>query len=258
MKKQNFKDAINVDGLEISAISTGTEDDYISLTDIAKRMNSEDPRFPIQNWMRNRNTIEFLATWEKLYNPNFNRVQFEAVRNEAGLNRFVMTPKMWISATNATGVRSAAGRYGGTFAHKDIAFEFASWISPEFKLYVIKDYQRLKEDENGRLSLDWNVRRALSKINYKIHTDAVKKHLIPNDISAKYRGYTYANEADLLNVALFGATAKEWREANPNKKGNVRDEATIEQLVVLTNLESLNAELIKKRNHPREAIGHFT
>lgn len=195
--------------------------------------------------MRNRNTIEFLATWEKLYNPNFNRVQFEAVMEEAGLNRFVMTPQKWANTTNAIGIRSTPGRYGGTFAHKDIAFEFASWVSPEFKLYIIKDYQRLKEDENSRLSLNWNVRRALSKVNYKIHTDAVKKHLIPDEIPAKYKGYTYASEADILNVALFGMTAKEWREANPDKKGNIRDEATIEELVVLINLEGLSAELIK-------------
>ena len=244
-KGNTFKDTINANGLEISVISTGTNDDYISLTDIAKHINPEDPRFPIQNWMRNRNTIEFLATWEILSNPDFNRVQFEAVKEEAGLNRFVMTPQKWINTTNAIGIRSTAGRYGGTFAHKDIAFEFASWVSPEFKLYIIKDYQRLKEDENGRLSLDWNVRRALSKVNYKIHTNAIKAHLIPEDIPSRYKGYTYANEADILNVALFGITAKEWRDANPDKKGNIRDDATIEQLVVLVNLENLNAELIK-------------
>ncbi|MEE0741502.1 MAG: KilA-N domain-containing protein [Emergencia sp.] len=247
MNKKEFKDTINAAGTEISVISTRGDDDYISLTDIAKYVNPEEPRFTIQNWMRNKNTIEFLSTWEKLYNPDFNRVQFEAVMEEAGLNRFVMTPQKWISQTNAIGIRSKAGRYGGTFAHKDIAFEFASWISPEFKLYIIKDYQRLKQDENSRLSLDWNLRRALSKTNYKIHTDAIKAHLIPEDLSTKVQGFTYATEADVLNVALFGMTAKEWREKHPkaSKRENIRDSATLEQLIVLTNLESYNAELIK-------------
>ncbi len=248
MMTKEYKDKIEANGVEIAVVSTGDANDYISITDIAKHMNADDPRYPIQNWMRNRNTIEFLATWEKLYNPNFNRVRFDAVREEAGLNRFVMTPNKWISLTNAIGIRSKAGRYGGTYAHKDIAFEFASWISPEFKLYVIKDYQRLKEDENSRLSLDWNLRRTLSKTNYKIHTDAIKEHLIPAGISEKQKGITYANEADVLNVALFGMTAKEWRDANPDKskRENIRDSATLEQLIVLTNLESYNAVMIKE------------
>ena len=183
--------------------------------------------------------------WEQLYNPNFNRMEFQTVRSEPG--RLVMTPSQWINRMQAIGIRSKAGRYGGTYAHKDIAFEFASWISPEFKLYIIKDYQRLKEDENNRLSLNWNMRRLLTKTNYKIHTDAIQENLIPEDLTKQQQGYVYANEADVLNVALFGMTAKEWRKLNPDKSKseNIRDSATLEQLIVLTNLESYNAELIK-------------
>lgn len=244
---KEYKDKIEASGVEITVLSTGNEDDYISLTDIAKKRTVENPGYVIQNWMRNRSTVAFLGLWEKMYNPEFNCLEFEAIESEAGLNSFVLTPKRWVENTNAKGIRTKAGRYAATFAHKDIAFEFASWISPEFKLYIIKDYQRLKEDENSRLSLNWNLRRTLSKTNYKIHTDAIKENLIPLNISQKQKGITYANEADVLNVALFGMTAKEWRTKYPEKaqKGNIRDDATLEQLIILTNLESYNAELIK-------------
>ena len=210
----------------LKQIQKDFENEYISLTDIAKYRNDNDPRFVIQNWMRNRNTVEFLAVWEELHNPDFNRVQFEAVRSEAGLNRFVMTPTKWIEQTNAIGIVSKAGRYGGgTYAHSDIAMAFATWISPEFQLYIMKDYRRLKQDENSRLSLDWDLNRALSKVNYRIHTDAVKENLIPPKLTPEQIAYTYASEADLLNVALFGQTAKQWKNNNPGKKGNVRDDA---------------------------------
>ena len=212
------------------------------MTDIAKYRNDNDPRFVIQNWMRNRNTVEFLAVWEELHNPDFNRVQFEAVRSEAGLNRFVMTPTKWIEQTNAIGIVSKAGRYGGgTYAHSDIAMAFATWISPEFQLYIMKDYRRLKQDENSRFSLDWNLNRALSKVNYRIHTDEVKENLIPPELTPEQIAYTYASEADLLNVALFGQTAKQWKNNNPSKNGNVRDDANLNQLLVLANMESYNA-----------------
>ena len=242
---KEFQEKMNINGLEIAVVSQGDEDDYISLTDIAKHKNPEDPRIVVSNWLSSYATIAFLATWEQLYNPNFNRMEFQTVRSEPG--RLVMTPSQWINRMQAIGIRSKAGRYGGTYAHKDIAFEFASWISPEFKLYIIKDYQRLKEDENNRLSLNWNMRRLLTKTNYKIHTDAIQENLIPEDLTKQQQGYVYANEADVLNVALFGMTAKEWRKLNPDKSKseNIRDSATLEQLIVLTNLESYNAELIK-------------
>lgn len=240
-----MKTVIHAKGTEIAVVSKGKEDDYISLTDIAKYKNSEDPRFVIQNWMRNRFTIDFMGFWEQLYNPDFNRVEFEAVRNESGTNAFVMTPTKWVQLTGAIGVYASSGRYGGTFAHKDIAFEFASWISAEFKLYIIKDYQRLKSDETSQAKLEWNVSRAISKINYRIHTDAIQENLIPKLIGTREKTQVYANEADLLNVALFGMTAKQWKDANPGTKGNLRDSATLQQLIVLSNLESMNAELIK-------------
>lgn len=245
---KEYKDKISASGVEIAVISKGSEDDYISLTDIARKRNPEFPADVIKNWLRNRSTIEFLGLWERMNNPEFKLVEFDQFRIESGSNAFVLSPQKWISSTNAIGIRSKSGRYGGTFAHKDIAFEFASWISPEFKLYIIKDYQRLKEDENSRLSLDWNLRRTLTKTNYKIHTDAIKEYLIPEHISAKQKNIKYANEADVLNVALFGMTAKEWRTQNPDrtKRENIRDDATLEQLIILTNLESLNAELIKE------------
>ncbi|MDD3367669.1 MAG: KilA-N domain-containing protein [Lachnospiraceae bacterium] len=243
---KRVEDKIHANGIDIGIYTTDFENEFISLTDIAKYKNMDDPRFVIQNWMRNRNTIEFLSIWEILSNPKFNRVQFEAVKNEAGLNRFVMTPTKWIEDMNAVGIISKAGRYGGTYAHSDIAFEFASWISPEFKVYIIKDYQRLKAEENSRLSLNWNLNREISKLNYKIQTSAIKENLIPPEISPSQIIYKYASEADLLNVVLFGLTAKQWRDAHPNESGNIRDQATIYQLLVLSNMESYNAILIKQ------------
>ena len=248
MAAKKVESVIHADGVDISVVTTvGSEDDYISLTDIAKYQDPENPRFIIQNWMRSRSTIDYLGLWEELNNPDFNRVDFDTVKSEAGTNAFVMTPSKWIKITNAIGIISKSGRYGGgTYAHKDIAFEFASWLSPEFKLYVIKDYQRLKEDEGHRLALDWNVKRILVSANYKIHTDAIKENLIPPELSKQQQGYVYADEADMLNVVLFGKTAKQWRMENPGVKGNIRDYATIEQLLVLTNLENLNAYLVNQ------------
>lgn len=236
----------NVKGYEIVTFKKN-DDDYISLTDIAKFRDTDRTDYIIQNWLRNRNTIELLGFWEKMYNPNFNPIEFEGFKKQAGLNSFVLTPKQWIERTSAIGVVSKSGRYGGgTFAHKDIAFEFASWISVEFKLYVIKEFQRLKEDENNRLKLEWNLQRTLAKINYRIHTDAIKDKLIPHELTKEQINMKYADEADLLNVALFGITAKTWRDQNPKLKGNIRDYASIEQLVILSNLESINALLIRE------------
>jgi hypothetical protein len=234
---------IDVKGTEITILRS-ENDDFISLTDIARHKDAEHTDTIIQNWMRNRNTIELLGFWESIYNPNFKPLEFEGFRKQAGLNSFVMTPKKWIESTNAVGIISKSGRYGGTFAHKDIAFEFASWISIEFKLYVIKEFQRLKADENDRLNLEWNLQRTLAKVNYRIHTDAIKENLIPKELTKAQIQFVYADKADMLNVALFGVTAKQWRAANPGKEGNIRDYATIEQLVVLSNLESINAVLI--------------
>ncbi len=204
--------------------------------------------------MRNRNTIELLGFWETMYNPNFKPLEFEGFRKQAGLNSFVMTPKRWIESTKAIGIVSKPGRYGGTFAHKDIALEFASWISIEFKLFVIKEFQRLKDEENNQQKLEWNLQRTISKINYRIHTDAIKENLIPKEITKQQSVFIYANEADLLNVALFGMTAKEWRDKNPDANGNIRDEATIEQLVVLSNMESINALLIRNELSQQERL----
>ena len=239
------KAKIDANGIPVEVRYGGTSGDYISLTDIAKYKTSENPGFVIQNWMRTRNTVRFLGLWEHLHNPGFNYLEFEAIEHEAGLNSFVLTPKRWVEQTGAKGIVTKQGRYAATFAHQDIAFEFASWISPEFKLYIVKDYQRLKGEENNRLSLGWNLNRELTKINYRIHTDAIKEHLIPEDISTRAQSFIYANEADVLNVALFGKTARMWREENPESNGNIRDEATLSQLIVLVNLESMNAELIK-------------
>lgn len=236
---------INADGYAVEVRYGGVSGDYISLTDIAKYKTVENPGYLIQNWMRNRNTVRFLGLWERFHNTDFNYLEFEAIEHEAGLNSFVLTPKRWVEQTRAKGIVTKQGRYAATFAHQDIAFEFASWISPEFKLYIVKDYQRLKTEENSRLSLGWNLNRELTKINYRIHTDAIKEHLIPEDISSKAQSFIYANEADVLNVALFGKTAKMWREENPDAKGNIRDEASIRELIVLVNMESMNAELIK-------------
>jgi len=230
------------------------EEDYISLTDIARVKNEDEPKDVVKNWFRNRSTVEFLGLWERINNLNFKGVEFDPLLKESGSNSFTLSPTKWVSTTNAIGIISKTGRGGGTFAHKDIAFEFASWISAEFKLYLIKEFQRLKTDENDRLQLEWNLQRTLSKINYKIHTDAIKENIIPNLISKNQINFTYANEADLLNVALFGITAKQWKEEHPNAKGNMRDDASIEQLVVLSNMESINALLIEQGLTQQERV----
>ena len=229
-----------------SEISTSkfNEEDYISLTDIAKSKNPTDANDIIRNWLRNRNTIEFLGVWEKIYNPDFKTVEFDGFKKEAGLNSFTLSAKKWIESTNAIGIISKSGRYGGTYAHKDIAFEFASWVSVEFKIYLIKEFQRLKDEELKQLG--WDIKRNLTKINYHIHTDAIKENLIPKELTPQQISYVYASEADILNMALFGMTAKQWRESNKNKKGNIRDEANVNQLVCLSNLESLNAHFINE------------
>lgn len=241
----NINNIIHANGVDIR-INTINEIDYISLTDIAKKQNAEYPADIIKNWLRSKNTIEFLGVWEQLNNPNFKLVEFDQFKNEAGLNSFVLSPQKWIDKTNAIGIISKSGRYGGTYAHSDIAFEFASWLSPTFKLYIIKDYQRLKQEESHIKELEWNVKREIAKTNYKIHTDAIKENLIPPTLSKKEISYIYASEADIINKALFGQTAKEWRENNPKAKGNIRDTATIEQLIVLSNLETMNAQYIKE------------
>ena len=232
---------IDVKGTSITVVS-GEADDYISLTDIARYKNSDRTDDLIRNWLRNRNTLEFLGIWEQLNNPGFNPVEFDGIKKQAGLNSFTLTPKQWIESTGAIGITSKAGRYGGTYAHKDIAFEFASWVSVEFKLYLIKEFQRMKEAE--REQLGWDIRRNLTKINYRVHTDAIKANLIPPHLTPQQINFVYANEADLLNMALFGKTAKQWRDENPRKKGNIRDEANAAQLVCLANLEALNAHFI--------------
>ncbi len=237
------KSTIEVQGAAITVLS-GPQEDHLSLTDIAKFKNPDHPDDVIRNWLRNRNTVEFLGVWERLNNPGFNPVEFDGIRIQTGLNSFTLTPKQWIEKTGAVGITSQAGRYGGTFAHRDIAFEFASWVSVEFRLYLIKEFQRLKDDESRRLSLAWNLNRTLSKLNYRIHTDAVKAHLIPPEVTPAQAAITYASEADLLNVALFGHTARQWRDTNPKLEGNVRDYASVEQLLVLANMEGMNAEFI--------------
>ena len=220
------------------------DEDFISLTDIARHRDTERGDYIIQNWMRNRNSIEFLGIWEQLNNPDFNSIEFDGIRKQAGLNSFSLTPKRWINATGAIGIIARTGRYGGTFAHKDIAFEFASWVSVEFKLYLIKEFQRLKDEEQKQLG--WDIKRNLVKINYRIHTDAIKKNLIPEELSKNQINFVYASEADVLNVALFGMTAKQWRDGNAGQKGNIRDYANISQLVCLSNLENLNALFINE------------
>ena len=239
------KSSIEVQGASIAVLSQNQQD-FICLTDIARFKNAERSDDLVRNWLRSRFTVEFLGIWEKLHNPIFNSVEFDGIRMQTGLNSFVLTPKQWIEKTGAVGIISSAGRYGGTFAHKDIAFEFASWVSVEFKLYLIKEFQRLKDEESDRLNLNWNLQRTLAKINYRIHTDAIKEKLIPSVITKQQATLLYANEADLLNVALFGQTAKEWRDTNPKAEGNIRDYAPLEQLVVLTNLESLNSVFIRQ------------
>ncbi len=227
------------------------EDDYISLTDIAKFKNPE-PTEVIANWMRNRNTIEYLGIWETLYNPVFKPLEFEGFRNEAGMNAFTLSPQKWVVTTNAKGIVSKSGRYGGTFAHKDIAFKFAAWISIEFELYFIKEFQRLKEEEHKLLG--WSAKRELAKLNYHIHTDAIKQNLIPKELTAKQTSIIYASEADVLNMALFGITAKQWREKNPNLKGNIRDYASINELICLSNMENLNAVFINENMEQNQRL----
>jgi hypothetical protein len=249
MKKELIVKNINVN------FFSQKEEDFISLTDIAKYKNKEATGLVISHWMSTRYTVEFMGLWEQIHNPNFNVTEFRNIKNESGSNGYVLSGKQWISKTNAVGIISKAGRYGGgTFAHKDIAFEFASWISAEFKLYLIKEFQRLKEEENERLTLGWDAKRMLTKVNYKIHTDAIKKHIVPSLVTKKQIDVAYANEADVLNIALFGMIAKEWRGKNKNKKGNIRDYADVRQLVCLANLESLNAEFIRQKLSQSERL----
>lgn len=247
------KETIEVKGFEIQIYTEDFKNDYISLTDIARYKNKEEPNVVVANWMRNFNTIEYLGIWEKLNNPEFNPLEFEGFLKEAGSNAFTLSPQKWATTTNAKGLFVKVGRGGGTFAHKDIAFKFASWISAEFELYIIKDYQRLKEDETSKLSLTWNLHREISKINYKIHTDAIQTYLL-NDLTDSQLGFTYASEADMLNVSLFDKTAKQWRDENKNLKGNIRDYASLNELLVLANMESYNAILIEKGLEQKERM----
>jgi len=237
------KKTIQVEGTNI-ALLMGNEQDYISLTDIDARFEGNGRH--IENWLRNQNTIEYLETWEELYNPDFNSMQLHGIKEKIGVNRFLMSAKKWIELTNATGIKAKAGRYGGTFAHPDIAFHFCLWISPRFQLYIVKEFQRLKSEEAKALDTEWNVKRIMAKANYRIHAEAVRTHLIPPKLQyTKKEGIFFASEADLINMALFGMTAKEWKQANPKLKGNMRDHATTEQLLVLSNIQALNASLIE-------------
>ena len=257
MAKTIKRETIHANGIDIGIYTTDYKNEFISLTDIA-RYRSIDPRITIHNWLRSRDIVEFLGLWEELHNPDFKRVEFDTFKTDAGTNAFVFSIKDWTEQLGAIGLFSKSGRYGGgIYAHIDIAFEFASWISPEFKLYVIKDYQRLKEDENSRLSLSWNLNREISKLNYRVHTDSIKENLIPRELTPEQVSFTYASEADLLNTVLFGMTAKEWRGSNPNEKGNIRDNATLYQLLVLANMESYNAILIKQEKS-RLILHRFT
>ena len=254
MAKTIKRETIHANGIDIGIYTTDYKNEFISLTDIA-RYRSIDPRITIHNWLRSRDIVEFLGLWEELHNPDFKRVEFDTFKTDAGTNAFVFSIKDWTEQLGAIGLFSKSGRYGGgIYAHIDIAFEFASWISPEFKLYVIKDYQRLKEDENSRLSLSWNLNREISKLNYRVHTDSIKENLIPRELTPEQVSFTYASEADLLNTVLFGMTAKEWRGSNPNEKGNIRDHATLYQLLVLANMESYNAILIKQEKSQAERM----
>ena len=237
--QKKFRDSIHAKGTEIAVLSTGDANDYISLTDMLK---AKDGDFFISDWLRNRNTVEFLGIWEQIHNPNFNYGEFAIIRSQAGLNSYKLSVKEWVEKTNAIGLMARAGRYGGTYAYKDIAFEFGMWISPEFKIYLIKEFERLKEQEQQLLG--WDIKRNLAKINYRIHTDAIKENLIPPELSARQMSLVYASEADVLNMALFGKTAKQWRDENPGLKGNIRDYANVSQLVCLSNLENLNAVFI--------------
>ncbi len=248
-----MKNSIIVQDTNIK-INQFNKDDYLSLTDIARYKDIKRSDYILQNWMRSKDTIEFLGLWERINNKNFNSIEFDGIKNQAGINSFILTPKQWINTTNAIGIISKAGRYGGTYAHKDIAFEFASWISAEFKLFLIKEFQRLKDNEIEKQQLGWDIKRTIVKMNYHIHTDAIKNNLIPPNILIEKINFIYASEADLLNIALFGLTAKQWRELNLEKKGNIRDYASVEQLVVLANLESLNAEFIKQNLSPQKRL----
>ena len=247
------KDSIEAKGFAIQIYTEDFKNDYISLTDIARYKNVHEPKDVVKNWLRVRDTIEFLGLWETIHNPSFKGVEFDSFRKEAGTNAFTLSPQRWIENTNAIGIVSKSGRGGGTFAHPDIAMEFASWISAEFKLYLIQDYKRLKADENSKLSLGWNLNREISKINYKIHTDAIKEYLL-KDLTNEQLSYKYASEADMLNVALFNKRAKQWREENPNLKGNIRDYASLNELLVLANMESYNAILIGKGMDQKERM----
>ena len=247
------KDTIKAKGFAIQIYTEDFRNDYISLTDIARYKNMHEPKDVVKNWLRVRDTIEFLGLWETIHNPNFKGVEFDSFRKEAGTNAFTLSPQRWIENTNAIGIISKSGRGGGTFAHPDIAMEFASWISAEFKLYLIQDYKRLKSDENSKLSLEWNLNREISKINYKIHTDAIKEYLL-EDLTNEQLSYKYASEADMLNVALFNKRAKQWREENSDLKGNMRDYASLNELLVLANMESYNAILIGKGMEQKERM----
>ena len=247
------KDTIEAKGFAIQIYTEDFKNDYISLTDIARYKNVHEPKDVVKNWLRVRDTIEFLGLWETIHNPNFKGVEFDSFRKEAGTNAFTLSPQRWIENTNAIGIVSKSGRGGGTFAHPDLAMEFASWISAEFKLYLIQDYKRLKSDENSKLSLGWNLNREISKINYKIHTDAIKEYLL-KDLTNEQLSYQYASEADMLNVALFNKRAKQWREENPDLKGNMRDYASLNELLVLANMESYNAILIGKGMDQKERM----
>ena len=247
------KDTIEAKGFAIQIYTEDFKNDYISLTDIARYKNVHEPKDVVKNWLRVRDTIEFLGLWETIHNPSFKGVEFDSFRKEAGTNAFTLSPQRWIENTNAIGIVSKSGRGGGTFAHPDIAMEFASWISPEFKLYIIQDYKRLKSDENSKLSLGWNLNREISKINYKIHTDAIKEYLL-KELTNEQLSYKYASEADMLNVALFNKRAKQWREENPDLKGNMRDYASLNELLVLANMESYNAILIGKGMDQKERM----
>ena len=247
------KETIEAKGFAIQIYTEDFKNDYISLTDIARYKNVHEPKDVVKNWLRVRDTIEFLGLWETIHNPNFKGVEFDSFRKEAGTNAFTLSPQRWIENTNAIGIVSKSGKGGGTFAHPDIAMEFASWISAEFKLYLIQDYKRLKSDENSKLSLGWNLNREISKINYKIHTDAIKEYLL-KDLTNEQLSYKYASEADILNVALFNKRAKQWREENPDLKGNMRDHASLNELLVLANMESYNAILIGKGMEQKERM----
>jgi hypothetical protein len=248
--KQN---KLTVQNINVSLRKINNED-FISLTDIARSKNNDEPKDVVKNWLRNKNTIEFLGLWETINNENFKGVEFDTFKNEAGLNSFTLSPTKWIKATNAIGLITKVGKNGGTFAHVDIAFEFASWISAEFKLFLIKEFQRLKNDEIQKKQIGWDLKRGISKINYKIHTDAIKSNLIPDQLTSNQVSFVYANEADILNMALFGMTAKEWRDKNLKLEGNIRDYSSVEQLVVLSNMESMNAELIKNNISQKQRL----